>query len=176
MVNHLLETSHPLSSSALRLYVAVPSFHSPYTLPSSVSRNSFVCHSYENTRGCGGILPILECADVHTVRTFRPRLPRSSGAEIPTRPGRFDVLPCYYRRCCQRFSQESEPGMTARTLDGKIIRDQIFAELKDEVRILTSAGVRPGLAAVLVALARRLASPALSSPRRPLLLLSKCSP
>jgi len=40
--------------------------------------------------------------------------------------------------------------MTARILDGKIIRDQIFAELKDEVRILTSAGVRPGLAAVLV--------------------------
>ena len=40
--------------------------------------------------------------------------------------------------------------MSARTLDGKIIRDQIFAELKDEVRLLTAAGVRPGLAAVLV--------------------------
>jgi len=40
--------------------------------------------------------------------------------------------------------------MTARILDGKIIRDQIFAELKDEVRLLTAAGVRPGLAAVLV--------------------------
>jgi methylenetetrahydrofolate dehydrogenase (NADP+)/methenyltetrahydrofolate cyclohydrolase len=40
--------------------------------------------------------------------------------------------------------------MTARTLDGAKIRDQIFAELKDEVRLLTSAGVRPGLAAVLV--------------------------
>src|SRR5207244_1159168 len=26
-------------------------FHSPYTLPSSVSCNSFVCHSYENCRG-----------------------------------------------------------------------------------------------------------------------------
>jgi methylenetetrahydrofolate dehydrogenase (NADP+)/methenyltetrahydrofolate cyclohydrolase len=40
--------------------------------------------------------------------------------------------------------------MTARILDGAKIRDQIFVELKDEVRLLTSAGVRPGLAAVLV--------------------------
>src|SRR5947208_3032892 len=40
--------------------------------------------------------------------------------------------------------------MTARILDGLKIRDQIFAELKDEVRVLTSAGIQPGLAAVLV--------------------------
>jgi methylenetetrahydrofolate dehydrogenase (NADP+)/methenyltetrahydrofolate cyclohydrolase len=40
--------------------------------------------------------------------------------------------------------------MTARTLDGQKIRDQIFAELSDEVRLLTAAGIRPGLAAVLV--------------------------
>jgi len=40
--------------------------------------------------------------------------------------------------------------MTARILDGTKIRDQIFAELRDEVRLLSSAGVRPGLAAVLV--------------------------
>ncbi len=40
--------------------------------------------------------------------------------------------------------------MTARILDGQKIRDQIFAELQDEVRLLTAAGVRPGLAAVLV--------------------------
>src|SRR4029077_5715086 len=45
---------------------------------------------------------------------------------------------------------ESEPRMTAQLLDGTKIRDQIFAELKDEVRLLTAAGVRPGLAAVLV--------------------------
>src|SRR6266852_7449104 len=44
---------------------------------------------------------------------------------------------------------ESEHRMTARILDGNKIRDQIFAELKDEVRLLTAAGVRPGLAAVL---------------------------
>src|SRR5437870_7899308 len=40
--------------------------------------------------------------------------------------------------------------MTARILEGTKIRDQIFAELKDEVRLLSAAGVRPGLAAVLV--------------------------
>jgi methylenetetrahydrofolate dehydrogenase (NADP+)/methenyltetrahydrofolate cyclohydrolase len=53
---------------------------------------------------------------------------------------------------CYDFSlpHESEHRMTARILDGAKIRDQIFAELKDEVRLLTSAGVRPGLAAVLV--------------------------
>ena len=40
--------------------------------------------------------------------------------------------------------------MTARILDGLKARDEIFAELKDEVHLLTAAGVRPGLAAVLV--------------------------
>src|SRR5499433_667177 len=39
--------------------------------------------------------------------------------------------------------------MTARILDGSKIRDHIFEELRDEVRVLTSAGIRPGLAAVL---------------------------
>lgn len=40
--------------------------------------------------------------------------------------------------------------MTARILDGLKIRDQIFAELKEEIAVLGSAGIRPGLAAVLV--------------------------
>src|SRR5580704_5146576 len=40
--------------------------------------------------------------------------------------------------------------MTARILDGAKIRDAIFVELKDEVAILSSAGIRPGLVAVLV--------------------------
>ena len=40
--------------------------------------------------------------------------------------------------------------MTAHILDGLKIREQMFAELKDEVRLLAAAGVRPGLAAVLV--------------------------
>ena len=39
--------------------------------------------------------------------------------------------------------------MTARILDGAKIRDAIFAELKSEVAILDSVGIRPGLAAVL---------------------------
>src|SRR5882762_2232909 len=72
--------------------------------------------------------------------------------DVPTLPIRRSphASPCYHRPCCLSFSDESEPGMTARTLDGQRIRDQIFAELKDEVRLLTAAGVRPGLAAVLV--------------------------
>jgi len=88
MVNQLLETSHPLSSSAPRLRAAVtaPSFHSPYLLQSSVSRMSCICHSYaifasrtilrdENTGG-GGILPKLE------------RLSRLQGPR---------ACPCYHR-------------------------------------------------------------------------------
>ena len=40
--------------------------------------------------------------------------------------------------------------MTARVLDGTKIRDQIFAELGEEIKRLAAAGIRPGLAAVLV--------------------------
>ncbi len=40
--------------------------------------------------------------------------------------------------------------MTARILSGTTIRDQIYAELSDEIASLASAGIRPGLAAVLV--------------------------
>lgn len=40
--------------------------------------------------------------------------------------------------------------MTARILDGTKIRDEIFAELKQDVTHLAAKGVRPGLAAVLV--------------------------
>jgi methylenetetrahydrofolate dehydrogenase (NADP+)/methenyltetrahydrofolate cyclohydrolase len=40
--------------------------------------------------------------------------------------------------------------MPVRILDGTKIRDQIFVELKNEVASLSSAGIRPGLAAVLV--------------------------
>jgi methylenetetrahydrofolate dehydrogenase (NADP+)/methenyltetrahydrofolate cyclohydrolase len=41
-------------------------------------------------------------------------------------------------------------AMPVRILDGTKIRDQIFVELKNEVASLSSAGIRPGLAAVLV--------------------------
>src|SRR5216683_1554034 len=44
-------------SVSLRL-CGCPALHSPYTLPSSVSRNSFVCHSYENCRGVYQQFPI----------------------------------------------------------------------------------------------------------------------
>jgi methylenetetrahydrofolate dehydrogenase (NADP+)/methenyltetrahydrofolate cyclohydrolase len=40
--------------------------------------------------------------------------------------------------------------VTARTLDGNAIRDQIYAELAQEITSLAAAGIRPGLAAVLV--------------------------
>ncbi|MGH9684290.1 MAG: bifunctional 5,10-methylenetetrahydrofolate dehydrogenase/5,10-methenyltetrahydrofolate cyclohydrolase [Candidatus Acidiferrales bacterium] len=40
--------------------------------------------------------------------------------------------------------------MTARILNGNAIRDQIYSELAAEISALRAAGVRPGLAAVLV--------------------------
>jgi methylenetetrahydrofolate dehydrogenase (NADP+) / methenyltetrahydrofolate cyclohydrolase len=40
--------------------------------------------------------------------------------------------------------------MPAQILDGLKIRDQVFAELKDEIARLGAQGIRPGLAAVLV--------------------------
>ncbi|HEX4642796.1 MAG TPA: bifunctional 5,10-methylenetetrahydrofolate dehydrogenase/5,10-methenyltetrahydrofolate cyclohydrolase [Candidatus Acidoferrales bacterium] len=40
--------------------------------------------------------------------------------------------------------------MPARTLNGVTIRDQIYAELQREIAELSAAGIRPGLAAVLV--------------------------
>ena len=40
--------------------------------------------------------------------------------------------------------------MPARILSGNAIRDQIYAELGSEISALASAGIRPGLAAVLV--------------------------
>src|SRR5262249_22137538 len=40
--------------------------------------------------------------------------------------------------------------MTARILDGKKIASDVKAELTTEIRILSSAGIRPGLAVILV--------------------------
>ena len=40
--------------------------------------------------------------------------------------------------------------MSARILNGNAIRDEIYGELKQEIAALSAAGVRPGLAAVLV--------------------------
>jgi len=41
------------------------SFHLPYALPCSVSRISFDCHSYENTRGVGIFFPFWNSALSH---------------------------------------------------------------------------------------------------------------
>ena len=35
-----------------------PVYEFPYTLPSSVSSKSFICHSYENNRGGGVLFPV----------------------------------------------------------------------------------------------------------------------
>ena len=40
--------------------------------------------------------------------------------------------------------------VTARILNGNVIRDEIYAELQQEIAALGAAGIRPGLAAVLV--------------------------
>src|SRR5271167_767874 len=47
-------------------------------------------------------------------------------------------------------SWQEAPGLSARILSGIAIRDQIYAELKQEIASLSAAGIRPGLAAVLV--------------------------
>jgi methylenetetrahydrofolate dehydrogenase (NADP+) / methenyltetrahydrofolate cyclohydrolase len=45
---------------------------------------------------------------------------------------------------------QSGAFVAARTLNGTTIRDQIYAELKQEIAALGASGIRPGLAAVLV--------------------------
>jgi hypothetical protein len=40
-----------------RRFSGIPTFHLSHTLPSSVSRKSCICHSYENTRGVGVFFP-----------------------------------------------------------------------------------------------------------------------
>jgi methylenetetrahydrofolate dehydrogenase (NADP+)/methenyltetrahydrofolate cyclohydrolase len=52
--------------------------------------------------------------------------------------------------CRGSDEKESNGRMTARVLSGTTIRDQIFAELKEEIAQLAVQGLRPGLAAVLV--------------------------
>ena len=61
----LLNFSHrPISFS--------PTFHSPYTLPSSVASKSFACHSYENCRGVGVFLPFWNRASEKDARHACP--------------------------------------------------------------------------------------------------------
>jgi hypothetical protein len=48
------------------------SFHSPYTLPSSVARKSFACHSYENCRGVYPRFPFWNSSPSLTIPTSLP--------------------------------------------------------------------------------------------------------
>ncbi len=103
MVNQALETSRPTSSHALCLsrLCGSSAFRLPYTLPSSVSRNPFVCHSYENCRGVYQqfpfwnvlsdwlhylVSPYLLTSLPHYVLTSRPSLFRqTTAARFPAR-------------------------------------------------------------------------------------------
>src|ERR1700736_2156064 len=78
----------------------------------------------------------------HLARSFPTR----------TRPPSFFDRPASRFLCAMIFlvPHRRPPHMTARILDGLKIRDQIFAELAGDIAAMTSAGVRPGLAAVLV--------------------------
>src|SRR5882724_10547713 len=49
-----------------RNFAGIPAFHLPYTLPSSVSRNPFICHSYENTGGVGVFFPFRNSSYLHS--------------------------------------------------------------------------------------------------------------
>ena len=57
----------------------VPASHLPYALPSSVSRNLFVCHSCENCRVCtnnshSGTRPV--CSPTHSLIPYPLSIPR----------------------------------------------------------------------------------------------------
>src|SRR5882757_83682 len=92
---------------------------------------------------------LLPCAATHLLTS--QQLPHS----LPKQPGctqeRTAPEPALIPLCYSSFPfSESERRMTARVLDGLKIRDNIFAELKDEIARLHAQGIRPGLAAVLV--------------------------
>src|SRR5882762_7956638 len=61
-------------------------FHSPYALPSSVSRNSFVCHSYENCRGVYPKFPVWERAPYCSLSA--PLVPEGKKEGAASRQGR----------------------------------------------------------------------------------------
>ena len=70
-------------------------FHSPYTLPSSVSRKSCICHSYENTGGVGVFFPFWN--------EFAPPSTPVSGSLPSPEPGpRYAAIPLF-SYCCALF-------------------------------------------------------------------------
>jgi methylenetetrahydrofolate dehydrogenase (NADP+) / methenyltetrahydrofolate cyclohydrolase len=56
---------------------------------------------------------------------------------------------CYHGRSAAKSAARGD-RLPARILNGNAIRDQIYSELTGEIAALASAGIRPGLAAVLV--------------------------
>src|SRR3984893_16386245 len=56
---------------------------------------------------------------------------------------------CYHQQELPLICHTLGVFVTARTLNGNAIRDQIYAELQQEIAALKAAGIRPGLAAVL---------------------------
>ena len=86
-----------------------------------------------------------------------------SSASVPPAPCLLQTVPARRRRYgatrhigCANINYEhvllAESGeeVTVRILNGIAIRDQIYGELKQEIAALSGAGIRPGLAAVLV--------------------------
>jgi methylenetetrahydrofolate dehydrogenase (NADP+) / methenyltetrahydrofolate cyclohydrolase len=57
---------------------------------------------------------------------------------------------CYHVASVIITTPSKELDLPARVLNGNVIRDQIYAELAGEISALAAAGIRPGLAAVLV--------------------------
>jgi len=109
MVNHLLETSHPLSSSAPRLTVPAPH-------PSSILRTHFqvpypvsplLATLTKTPGGCGGILPISEPAPLCVQRFNRSssalRRRSRSGRDVQILPWVF-CSPAEFTGRYQRFS------------------------------------------------------------------------
>jgi hypothetical protein len=87
-------------------------FHSPYTLPSSVSRKSFACHSYENTRGVGVFFPFWNSSGSLTPSTLRL-------SDILKSKQCFDLSPFHSSSCalfCTQENPNSFPFNRFRTL------------------------------------------------------------
>jgi methylenetetrahydrofolate dehydrogenase (NADP+)/methenyltetrahydrofolate cyclohydrolase len=88
----------------------------------------------------GEILLYLKLAPAHAIRGTG-----SDGATDGTHR-----IGCATINANNAFDAASGATVPARILNGIAIRDQIYGELKQEIAALSAAGIRPGLAAVLV--------------------------
>ncbi len=117
-VNQQFHTRLPRKSLAIRPFrpasfisfassTSFTSFASgfPYPLPSSVSCNSFVCHSYENCRVCTNNS---HHGTLHSSQPFRSKIHPNCGVEMPTWSGHsalptsFDLSPLFSESCALR--------------------------------------------------------------------------